>query len=208
MRRMIFLTTLLLMLTGTLALAQPSRGERPWRQQRNPEEMTEAFRLYKMTEYLELTEEQTARIYPQIAAMKKGREEHREQMRAKMKELRELVEEEKWSKAAKLGDELHAMKETQMTAAHEAHGELLKMMSDEQRAKFMLFEQRFNRHLRRVGERMKGRRGGPGGPGGPTHGGPPPGGPGGFGPGGECDQDGPHGPRGGGRPGNCGPGGW
>lgn len=176
MKRTIILAALLLMITSTLALAKPQRGEHPWRGQRNPKEMTEAFRLYKMTEYLELTEEQTAKIYPRIAAMKNEREEHGKQVKAKMKELRELVKEEKWSKAAKLADALHEMREQQMTAAHAAHGELMELMTDEQRAKFMLFDQRFNRHLRQVGEKMKGRSGGPDGR---PHDGPPHGGPGG-----------------------------
>ncbi len=191
MKRMMTLTALLiLMFTATLALAQPPRGERPWQGKRDPGKMTEAFRLYKMTEYLELSEEQTAKVYPRIAANKKQSEEHFELMKEQMNKLRELVEEEKWGKAAKLSEEIHAIKVEHMAARNAEHLEMISLLSDEQQAKFMLFEHRFKRHLKKMGEQMRGPRG-PGGPGGL-------GGPGGRG-----------GRGGGGTPsGNCGPGGW
>jgi Spy/CpxP family protein refolding chaperone len=180
---------LILMFTATLALAQPPRGERPWQGKRDPGKMTEAFRLYKMTEYLELSEEQTAKIYPRIAANKKQSEEHFEQMKEQMKKLRELVDEEKWGKAAKLSEEIHALRIEHMDARNAEHLEMMSLLSDEQQAKFMLFEHRFKRHLKKMGEQMRGPGGpdGSGGPGGPGR----------------------HGGRGGQGPGgNRGPGGW
>lgn len=194
MKRMTTLAALLiLMITTTLAMAQPPRGERPWQGKRDPGKMTEAFRLYKMTEYLELSEEQTSKIYPRMAANKKDAEAHFEQMQEQMKTLRELVDEEKWSKAAKLGEEIQALKLEHMAARNAAHSEIMELLSDEQKAKFMLFEHRFKRHLKQVGERM-GHPGKPGAKGGRG------------GPGGRGMQDG---ARGNGMPGgNCGPGGW
>lgn len=198
MKRITVLSALLILLIGSaVAMAQPPHGKRGapgWRQHRNPKEMTEAFRLYKMTEYLELSEEQTAKIFPRLAAIKKQQEEHMERMKATMKDLRELVKEEEWTKAAKLAEEVHAMKAEHMAAMLKAHGDLATLLSDEQRAKFMLFEHRFSRHLKQMGERMKGGKGSGGHPG-----------MGQPGPGGDCDGSGAHGP---GPCGNCGPGGW
>ncbi len=173
MKRMMTLTALLiLMSTAPLALAQPPRGEQPWQGKRDDGKMTEAFRLYKMTEYLELSEEQTATIYPRLAANKKLADEHFKQMKEQMRELRELVDEEKWGKAAKLSEEIHTMKLEHMAAVDAGHVEMMALLSDEQQAKFMLFEHRFKRHLREMGERMRGPGGadrpdGPGGPGRP-----------------------------------------
>lgn len=180
----------LLLATAAVAMAQPAapRGpkaprapERPWQGKRNPREMTEAFRLYKMTEYLELTEDQTAKLFPRMAAARKAHDKGMDEVRAKMKELRQLVKTEKWSEGAKLAAEIHAMRGEAMQRHHEAMGDLMKLLTDEQRAKFALFEQRFQGHLQRVGERMHARAPlPPGAPGMP----------------GDCDEDGPHGPRG------------
>lgn len=198
---------------AAVAMAQPEppraprapRGpERPWQGKHDPREMTEAFRLYKMTEYLELTEEQTAKLFPRMAAARKAHEEGMDQARAKMKELRELVKKEDWAKGAKLAEEIHALRGEQMRKHHEAMADLTKLFTDEQRAKFALFEQRFQGHLQRVGERMHARAprmpGGPGGPG-PMWDGEGPHGHGPFGDDGDDDDD--EGERGpGGSPGD------
>jgi len=157
------LATLLLTLAVS-AMAQPAAprarrdAERPWQGKQNPREMTEAFRLYKMTEYLELTEEQTAKLFPRMAATRKAHEEGMDKVRDKMKELRQLVKTEKWSEGAKLAEEIHALRGEQMRKHHEAMNDLMRLLTDEQRAKFALFDQRFQGHLQRVGERMHSRR--------------------------------------------------
>ena len=146
-----------LLMAAATAMAQPGprrAGERPWRGKQNPREMTEAFRLYKMTEYLELSEEQTAKLFPRLAAARKAQEEGMGKVQEKMKELHQLVKKEDWAKGAKLAEEIHALRGEQMRKHHEAMGDLMKLLTDEQRAKFALFDQRFQGHLQRVGERM------------------------------------------------------
>jgi Spy/CpxP family protein refolding chaperone len=184
-RSTLSLTLAALLLTlAVSAMAQPDAprarrgGERPWRGKHSPREMTEAFRLYKMTEYLALTEEQTAKLFPRMAATRKAHEEGMDKVRDKMKELRQLVKTEKWSEGAKLAEEIHALRGEQMRKHHEAMNDLMRLLTDEQRAKFALFEQRFQGHLQQVGERMHARAPrAPGAPGRP----------------GICDEDGPHG---------------
>lgn len=188
----------LLLASAAVAMAQPAAPrapraprapERPWLGKHDPREMTEAFRLYKLTEYLELSEEQTAKLFPRMAAARKAHDEGMDRVREKMKELRQLVKTEKWSEGAKLAAEIHAMRGEAMQRHHEAMGDLMKLLTDEQRAKFALFEQRFQGHLQQVGERMHARAprapGMPGAPGAP----------------GDCDGDGPHGHGGPGGPG-------
>jgi len=86
-----------------------------------------------------------------------------------MKELRQLVKTEKWTEGAKLAEEIHALRGEAMRRHHEAMGDLVELLTPEQRAKFALFEQRFQGHLQRVGERMHARAplppGAPGAPG-------------------------------------------
>jgi Spy/CpxP family protein refolding chaperone len=157
-RRTLTLTLMAgLLLVATAALAQPpKRPDKQWRQMKDPREMTEAFRLYKMTEYLELTEDQTAKIFPRMAALRKAQDEAMDQIRDKQKELRELVDKEDWSKGAKLADEIFALKGAQMQKHHQAMGDIMKLLNDEQRAKMQLFERRFAGHLERMHERFQG----------------------------------------------------
>ncbi|MEZ4397833.1 MAG: hypothetical protein R3C71_13080 [Candidatus Krumholzibacteriia bacterium] len=146
-----------LLLVAATALAKPNKpGDQYWRQMKDPREMTEAFRLYKMTEYLELTEDQTAKIFPRMAALRKAQDESMDQIRDKQKELRELVDKEDWSKGAKLADEIFAMKGAQMQKQHQAMDEIRKLLNDEQRAKMALFERRFAGHMERMHERFQG----------------------------------------------------
>ena len=73
----LILTATLIMVAG-LAFAQPGhRGmDRPWRHgDQQPREMVQSFRLFKLTETLNLTEDQTVKIFPLIANMNEQREE-------------------------------------------------------------------------------------------------------------------------------------
>jgi Spy/CpxP family protein refolding chaperone len=157
MRRIIF--TLLIILVASAAFAQP-RGPRSWHGEgdfdRPPKEMVEAFRLFKLTEELELTESQTVKIYPLLAQTNKERESQHEALQAKMKELRDLLDEEKVDdrKAAKLAMEIHNERMEVQARQHQMRSELLDLLDDEQKAKFIIFEHGFQSHLRGVKERM------------------------------------------------------
>jgi len=166
---------LLIVLIGGAALAQPGPGK--WHDRpdmdRPPGEMIEGFRLFKLTEELQLTEEQTVNVYPLIAEMNRQRDKSHEAIDAKMRELRALLDGDKadMRKAAGLAMDIHKMRGEQAMEHHAAQGKLLGLLSEEQKARFVLFEQMFNRHLREVKERMRERFDGDG-PGRPD--GPPP----------------------------------
>jgi len=133
-------------------------GPGDWREG-PPRKMVEGFRLYKLTEFLELSEDQTEKVYPRIAEMNRLHDEHREQIQAKMKELETLVDEEKAGEAAKLAMEIHKLRGDFQALMHGKQGELMKLLSDEQQAKYVLFESRFEGHLQNVAGRMRERLG-------------------------------------------------
>lgn len=156
----------LMLLVAVAAFAQPGfRGkDHPWRQGQHPREMVESFKLFKMTEFLDLSEEQTTKIFPLMADMNRERDEHREAMQEKMKELREMLKDEDASdsKAAQLAMEIHKMRGEQHEAMHAMQGKLMGLLDDEQKAKFIVFESRFGDHVRGLHERMNNRRDGDG----------------------------------------------
>ncbi|MBC8366068.1 periplasmic heavy metal sensor [bacterium] len=169
--RKITLTLIIVLMAGA-AFAQPP-GRKSWRgeneSERPPREMIEAFRLFKLTEELELTEEQTTKIYPILAELNNSREESQKAMREKMKELRDLLDEEKVDdrSAAKLALEIHDMRYENHEAHHKVQTRIMDLLDDGQKAKFVLFDQMFERHLHNVKERMHDRRDGEGRPGPP-----------------------------------------
>lgn len=134
-------------------------------------EAMEAFRLFKLTEYLELSEEQTSKIYPRMAAINKLRDEQRETTQAKVDELEDLVKNDRIKKAAKLARELNESRWEHMQLLHEKEQEIFELLSDEQQARFVLFQKQFRGHLRNVKEKMKHRQmNRPGAPRGPRGG--------------------------------------
>jgi Spy/CpxP family protein refolding chaperone len=128
-----------------------------WEQERRPEKMVEAFRLYKLTEYLELDEDQTAKIYPRMAEMKTLREEHHQAMQEKLEELRELLAAEKpeVKKAAALAREIQDSKNQMHDKMKKLEDGLFDVLSPEQQAKFVLFQHKFREHLERAGRRFE-----------------------------------------------------
>ena len=154
----LILTATLIMVAG-LAFAQPGhRGmDRPWRHgDQHPREMVQSFRLFKLTEALNLSEDQTVKIFPLIADMNQQHEEAQEAMQEKMKELRELLGEDKVNtrKASALALQIHEMRGEMQAKMHDHQGQLLDLLDDEQKAEFMLFNHQFDKHLRGLKERM------------------------------------------------------
>jgi len=150
--------TLFIVLLAGAAIAQPaprSRHDRP-DFDRPPREMLEGFRLFKLTEELELSEEQTAKIYPLIAEMNKERDENHEAVEAKLKALKEMLAQDKVDAraSAEAAMEIHAMRGEWMQRHHAMQAELLDLLDDGQKAKYVLFDKQFDRHLRGVKERI------------------------------------------------------
>jgi Spy/CpxP family protein refolding chaperone len=77
-------------LISTLASAQTSPGRQGAFRDRLRENLNH-LRLLRMTEALDLTEEQTAKIYPVAARIEKEKAEIIRELRAKMQELRDFV---------------------------------------------------------------------------------------------------------------------
>jgi hypothetical protein len=124
---------------------------------RRAHEMVEAFRLYRLTEYLELTETQTAKVYPKLAEMQRVREEHMEAVQAKMDALAEMLEADKVQadKAAAQAREIRDLQNEHFTRMHALESDLMGMLDQVQQAKYVIFESHFQKHLNRVARRLE-----------------------------------------------------
>lgn len=182
MRRTLILTALCLMMIAPVSDARRAKRGKAW-EGRPPREAIEAFRLYKLTEYLELDEDMAAKVYPRLAAIDAKRDEFAKARREMMKELREMMSKDKpnYSKAAGLAEKIRGLRIENHQRMEQLHDELFGLFNDEQKAKFVLFQTRFERRLKEMANKAgkhggrPDRHGGPDGcdgPGGPgPHGG-------------------------------------
>ena len=79
-----------LFLTATMAAAQPQPGRRGPGRDRLRENLNR-LRLIRMTEALDLTEDQTAKIFPLASRMEKEKAEIVRELGAKMADLRQMI---------------------------------------------------------------------------------------------------------------------
>lgn len=123
----------------------------------------ETMRMWKLTSALELNEKMSAQVFPVLSSYDRKRAEAEVALREGMRELRDAVKEkneEKMKSALARLDQSHsALQRTN----DEERAELKKILSVEQQAKYVLFQQEFNREIRElIGEARERRGEGPG----------------------------------------------
>lgn len=120
----------------------------------------EMVRLYKLVELLELSQEESASLFPVL-------QKYDDQFRAvtvkkgqALREMRREVSQEKpdEAKLRKLVTDILAMEREVMKVRDAQYAELGKVLNAERMAKFMLFERRFNAEMIRMVDDVRGRR--------------------------------------------------
>lgn len=137
---------ILVMFTGMLQ-AQPPHN--PMRMHHPPEQI-ETLRIWKMTEFLELSEDQAAQFFPAFQAHRKeirlldSTEMQIRQTIAKAVEAEKTDQEFVDQQIA----EINTVRRQKMTQEGEFLEQLSKYLTPEQQAKFIIFDDRFRRALR------------------------------------------------------------
>ena len=172
---------LFLMATITVLLFASSfaQGGRPQERPQNPpapEELTQAppsperreqlrrdienMRIWKMTQFLELSTEQSTKVFPIFNDFQKEREKLEEERGEMMRRLGELVESEAEheSEIRRLMSGLVKNREGMVSRKDEFRREAGKVLSLKQQAKLVLFEEHFKREIRGMIEDIKMRR--------------------------------------------------
>lgn len=118
----------------------------------DPKQMVETIRIYKITEALDLTENQSVRFFPKLKEMRDAKEEFN-QTRMKMVERLDgyLQDSKKFSADIKsLIAEFEASETNLRGKEARIKKEIANILTPEQQAKFMLFQMRFNREMREM----------------------------------------------------------
>ncbi|MGQ9534035.1 MAG: hypothetical protein ACUVTF_02220 [bacterium] len=145
MKRLAFLLVPLLVL-----LAQESFDKR------DPREIIEKVRMYKLTETLDLTEEQTAKFFPHLKEMRKNEQDFQDQRMVLLQELRNLVK--RSAREQEIIDVLNKLQELQkkrMTYQMQEIESLKKILTPVQQAKFLIFQEDFEREIRELIREVK-----------------------------------------------------
>lgn len=152
MKKKVFLTTLIALLGLAITLsAQPPREPYPgFRSRSQNREILRQYRSLELLKTLDLSEEQSNRVLPIIRDTEAVREEHFTQYQSKLDELAKALETEKPSEKQlrELNREILELQRTHCETQQANMQRLASELTEEQFARYLLFEQRFQQRLR------------------------------------------------------------
>lgn len=154
-----------LALSGGSVLAQQAgplarRGEGPMDQERREElrERIELIWMWKLTEELDLTQEEGAKVFPILRQYEEKKRTLRDENRELVWELDRLIKAN--ASEGKLKKAIGALAENEKKfhqVQEEGFQELEKILSVEQQAKYIVFQEKFRREIRGLIGKAKGR---------------------------------------------------
>lgn len=151
MRTLMVLGTVLVVLAGA---GMEARGQPPPGPPEEPEprELIETVRIWRMTEELDLSEEQIAQFFPKLKKLEDAEKEHSEKIAKTIGELDELLKSAKPSPSAlsKKMDELEAIEKEFEKKRAKLKEEMREVLSVEQQAKLVVFRFKFHREMREI----------------------------------------------------------
>jgi len=145
-KKIVLLFSSVMLLGGlTFSTAQPNG----WQNRQRIRENLFTLRLLRLTQALDLTEDQTARIYPMINRIEKEKLEIQKQMSADIADLRRLVNEQapREAEIEAKNKNIKAARESIRVKDIELDEFLEKNLTTVQRARYLLFQIEFYRVL-------------------------------------------------------------
>lgn len=137
------------------AMAQPP-GDRPGSKSPDspPDELRsfESIKLWRMTQALDLTEEQAAKIFPKLHQLQKERHQFRQNYRQMMQELSAMVRDPQVQEnlLIKKMEQIEKGERAFREMQRKGHEEIKVLLTPVQQAKLMLFQEKFDRDLRQI----------------------------------------------------------
>ncbi len=123
----------------------------------DPKEMVETIRIYKMTEELNLTQDQSTKFFPKLKELRLAKEEFRETRLKIADEMEQYLKDpDKFTKEIKvLVGALEANEQKLRDIENRVKKEIGNILTPEQQAKFLLFQMQFNKQMREMVDKAK-----------------------------------------------------
>lgn len=121
-------------------------------EEREPRKLIETVYIWRMTEELDLSEEQISQFFPKLKRLENAEREHSQKIAKAMEELDELLKTDKPSTSALQGKmkELEEIDNQFQQQRIKLQDEIRSVLSVEQQAKLLVFRHRFHREMREI----------------------------------------------------------
>lgn len=123
----------------------------PAKEEKDSTEGIETIRLWRLTQELKLTEEQAAKVFPKLRSLREIKKEADKMRIAKLRELGELLIRN--AEPETLKKQIAALKELEKEFENKEEAirkEIESILSVEQFARFLIFQHRFEKEIRRM----------------------------------------------------------
>lgn len=127
-------------------------------EEEEPIEKIETIRLWQLTEELKLDEDQAAKLFPKFRSLRELRKEAEKGRIEKITELAELLA--KKAKGEVLKKKIEELKELEKRFQNREEAlkrEIEGILSTEQFARFLIFQERFERRIKKMIREMRGK---------------------------------------------------
>ncbi len=146
------LSVFLLFGLATYSMAEPPEFDRPptKEQMEKVRERIETLRMWKLTKALDLDEKASAQVFPLLNKYDKKRAEIEHALRNDMKEMRDALKEKREGNLRGILDRIEQNHRTLQKINDEERTDLKKVLTIEQQARFIIFQQEFDREIRKI----------------------------------------------------------
>jgi len=135
-----------------IAIKENPANYRDMECKQDPKEMVETIRIYKITEELDLTQDQSVKFFPKLKEMRDAREVYNAIKMTIGERLNSYLENpDKFKNEIKsLVGELEANETKMRESENRIKKEISNILTPEQQAKFLLFSMKFNQEMREM----------------------------------------------------------
>jgi Spy/CpxP family protein refolding chaperone len=142
---------ILLSIISSILIAQPHRPRK------KPQEMVEHLMVYRLTELLSLTEDQSIKFFPKLKELKELRRDFADARRKLIERIEDRLRDFKGPEKdlKDLIAELEAKEKDFHEKEAKIHKEISNILTSQQYAKFLIFQTHFNEEIRKMIEEAR-----------------------------------------------------
>lgn len=137
---------------ASVGIAEPPEFDRPptKEQMEKVRERIETLKMWKLTKALDLDEKTSAQVFPLLSKYDKKRAEIEHALRNDMKNLRDALKDKRAAQLKGILDRLEQNHRALQKVNDDERTDLKTILTLEQQARFIIFQQEFDREIRKI----------------------------------------------------------